>query len=86
VLYLRGILKETSTLPPGEGFSDPTYLLTVLDEDGERMSVRGTPEVHAAAEPLAAKRASVELRLERRRAHGVRGAAWRLTAVGVEAR
>ena len=86
MLYLRGTLKETTTLPPGEGFSDPTYLLTVLDEDGERMSVRATPETHAAAEPLAAKRSTVEVRLERRRAQGVRGAAWRLTAIGVEAR
>jgi hypothetical protein len=86
VLYLRGIAKETKTLPPGEGFTDPTYLLTVLDEDGERMSVLATPEAHAAAEPLAAKRTAVEVRLERRRAHGVRGAAWRPTAVGVEAR
>jgi hypothetical protein len=58
----------------------------VLDEDGERMSVRATADVHGAAEPLALKHATVELRLERRRAHGVRGAAWRLTAVGVEAR
>lgn len=86
MLYLRGTLKQTTTLPPGEGFSDPTYLLTVLDEDGERMSVRATPEAHATAEPLAAKRAGVEVRLERRRAQGVRGAAWRLTAVGVAAR
>jgi hypothetical protein len=86
VLYLRGTLKETTTLPPGEGFSDPTYLLTVLDEDGERMSLRATPEVHAVAETLAAKHASVEVRLERRRAHGVRGAAWRLTAVEVATR
>jgi hypothetical protein len=86
VLYLRGTLKETTTLPPGEGFSDPTYLLTVLDEDGERMSVRATPDVHVAAEPLAAKRATVEVRVERRRAQGVRGAAWRLTAVGIEER
>lgn len=86
MLYLRGTLKETTTLPPGEGYSDPTYLLTVLDEGGERMSVRATPEAYAAAEPLAAKHAAVEARLERRRAHGVRGAAWRLTAVGIEAR
>jgi hypothetical protein len=86
VLYLRGTLKETATLPPGEGFSDPTHLLVVLDEDGERMSVRASAEAFAAAEPLAAKRAAVDVRLERRRAHGVKGAAWRLTAVSVEAR
>ena len=86
MLYLRGTLKETTTLPPGEGFSDPTYLLTVLDEDGERMSVRATPDTQVTAEPLATKRATVEVRLERRRAQGVRGAAWRLTAVGIEAR
>ncbi len=86
MLHLRGTLKETTTLPPGEGFSDTTHLLTVLDEDGERMSVRATPDTHVAAEPLAAKHAKVEVRLERRRAQGVRGAAWRLTAVGIEAR
>ncbi len=50
------------------------------------MSVRAVHDVHTKAEWLAVKRATVEVGLERRRAQGVRGAAWRLTAVGIEAR
>ena len=84
MLYLRGTAKDTKTLEPGEGFTDPTYQLTVLDEDGERVSVRATHEAFEQAKPLAEQRAKVAVRLERRRAHGVRGAARRLTAVAVE--
>ena len=85
MLYLRGTARDTKTIEPGEGYTDPTYLLTVIDEDGERMTVRTTDEAFAQAKPLAGQRAKVEVRLERRRAHGVRGAAWRLTAVAVKA-
>lgn len=83
MLYLRGTAKETKTLEPSEGFSDPTHLLTVLDEDGERISLRATSDAYEQAAALVAQNAKVEVRLDRRRAHGVRGAAWRLTAVAV---
>ena len=86
MLYLRGTGKDARTLQPGEGFTEPTYLLTVLDEDGERMTVRAIAEAFDAAEPLIEQHAKIEVRLDRRRVHGVRGAAWRLTAVAVEKR
>ena len=84
MLYLRGTARDTKTIEPGEGYTDPTYLLTVIDEDGERMTVRATGEAFAQAKPLTELRAKVEVKLDRRRAHRVRGAAWRLTAVAVE--